>query len=828
MPLINPDLITALLGKNRGAGEGAPPGERVATLCGLDEGSRFQGKVMGTKGPVTLISVNDKTITAQSDIPLPKGSEVMLELVKNGSPAKVKLISILRDQESKGNRLNREFLNLKAGISRITLSMPEQEKTGTVPGINPAGQSPDETGMSVSPDRSIPLATGKDPDPQQVIMTAKFTSALSVLSPDGAKHAISDQFAASIFRLLTGSKGAPAGGGDQERGQERGTDIKEKGPQNSSATWEDRKEGQRMAKRETPFSTGQKAGGREAVNSKISGPTAGNAPAKPDGNPIVKPANPDTAPLTNATFEPAAQEKKQAELAGTHKNSKGVTGQTTVPSHEKQAENSIGRQENFTGTHEKEPSGRMLSDNETVPGKGRSSGQHLEKATESPGKRGSPAGQPAITGKAAAAINREEMETPGKQTVPKAGGEAVYNSGEKAGSGNRLSATSVRGEAGRGETVPHDKASVGATGNLPSKNSVKNVSAEMRPLPRQAMSAGKTGKQPAFHQLSETSGSPSDSVNIPAESSGEGRAAGSAKEQTARQQAANLPPPDNRPDVGRQPGHLPFSGRSQQITGSKIYEKPTFPGTDHHNETPQKEAAIMRPPDIRGETAGPDGTRPSQDKQQELEFIFRKNAQPAEKQPPGEGTRQIFTEREKEMPDMDGAGRQAAENSPAKEGKTDSVLSRGIRQLATHSDMLYQYQRHMEQEPGVQFFMFPLWFANGQGSGHWSWWRDGNKDESGRGSDISHIAFDLELGNLGQINLHLVLEERDITFHLTAKKEALPFLRRGLPELEEIMEGAGFMLRMIEFFPAEYTSSNGMATPLDIPDQRDGNVHIVT
>jgi hypothetical protein len=134
----------------------------------------------------------------------------------------------------------------------------------------------------------------------------------------------------------------------------------------------------------------------------------------------------------------------------------------------------------------------------------------------------------------------------------------------------------------------------------------------------------------------------------------------------------------------------------------------------------------------------------------------------------------------------------------------------------------------MEQEPGVQFFMFPLWFANGQGSGHWSWWRDGNKDEIGRGSDISHIAFDLELGNLGQINLHLVLEERDITFHLTAKKEALPFLRRGLPELEEIMEGAGFMLRMIEFFPAEYTSSNGMATPLDIPDRRDGNVHIVT
>lgn len=151
----------------------------------------------------------------------------------------------------------------------------------------------------------------------------------------------------------------------------------------------------------------------------------------------------------------------------------------------------------------------------------------------------------------------------------------------------------------------------------------------------------------------------------------------------------------------------------------------------------------------------------------------------------------------------------------------------GIKQLISNAGMLSQYQQHVEQQSGAHFFIFPFWLQSGQGYGHWSWWREEGKEQGHSVKEISHLAFDLELKNLGQVNVHLVMEGKNINFYATARESILHFLRKGVPDIKEVMDNLGFRLKAVDIFPLEESITNGIGDPIGSISSSN-NLHIVT
>ncbi len=162
------------------------------------------------------------------------------------------------------------------------------------------------------------------------------------------------------------------------------------------------------------------------------------------------------------------------------------------------------------------------------------------------------------------------------------------------------------------------------------------------------------------------------------------------------------------------------------------------------------------------------------------------------------------------------------QNSPQQADRPashDSGILRFFNALASHGQSLHQYQQQVQDFLNVPFFMAPLWFENGQGHGHWSWWKEEAEHDGDDRGEVEHLAFDLELTGLGRINMHLLRQDHGLSLHAAASREVLPILRAGMQELKERMESIGFTFTVADIFPIEDTDPTELLSPIPPADR---------
>ncbi len=149
----------------------------------------------------------------------------------------------------------------------------------------------------------------------------------------------------------------------------------------------------------------------------------------------------------------------------------------------------------------------------------------------------------------------------------------------------------------------------------------------------------------------------------------------------------------------------------------------------------------------------------------------------------------------------------------------ESGILRFFNALASHGQSLHQYQQQVQDFLNSPFFMVPLWFENGQGHGHWSWWREEAGNDTDDRGEVEHLAFDLELTGIGRINMHLLRQGHGLSLHAAASRQVLPLLRAGMKELKERMESIGFSFTVADIFPIEETDSTELLSPIPPADR---------
>lgn len=121
--------------------------------------------------------------------------------------------------------------------------------------------------------------------------------------------------------------------------------------------------------------------------------------------------------------------------------------------------------------------------------------------------------------------------------------------------------------------------------------------------------------------------------------------------------------------------------------------------------------------------------------------------------------------------------------------------------LAQHMDRMQVFRLELQQQTGMNFWLIPLWFNGGSGSGHMIWWQDkedeqkDGKPDEGQGYNL---LFDLQLSRLGSLKLRLSCSGKAVQCFVAAEKEALPVIRSGIEELRARLDSVGFSLRLAE------------------------------
>lgn len=82
-------------------------------------GAEVEGMVLGREGSLDLLAINDSILRARSEMPLPQGARVRLQVVTPGSPVQIRLLAVLPSPSHKPQGLVRDFLTLEAGLRRL-------------------------------------------------------------------------------------------------------------------------------------------------------------------------------------------------------------------------------------------------------------------------------------------------------------------------------------------------------------------------------------------------------------------------------------------------------------------------------------------------------------------------------------------------------------------------------------------------------------------------------------------------------------------------------------------------------------------------------------
>lgn len=121
--------------------------------------------------------------------------------------------------------------------------------------------------------------------------------------------------------------------------------------------------------------------------------------------------------------------------------------------------------------------------------------------------------------------------------------------------------------------------------------------------------------------------------------------------------------------------------------------------------------------------------------------------------------------------------------------------------LVQHMDRMQTFRLELQQQTGINFWLVPIWFDGGNGSGHMIWWQDqenGREGENRRDSQGYNLLFDLRLSRLGNLKIRLACSGKTVQFSVAAEKEVLPVIRSGIEELRTRLDGAGFSMKLVE------------------------------
>lgn len=832
MTLINPDFLISLLREEKGTKTAATE-KAAAQLPEIEEGTKFQAKVIGQKGAFYLISINDKTMRAKSAIPLPKDAEVMLQMVKSGSPAKVRIISVLSEHEGRGKSLNREFLNLKADISNIT---PSISMTDTEPSQNRSMEVSTQKAHGDSSERvssysTAPLVSGEKPEPEKIFLTASFTSALAVISPSASQQNPPEQFITSLFKILKNSTKPIETIDENLNSPQNSSGIKRGNPLNDFTT------GTPATKKMADKNTSEVETAKPDSGI-FKGPEAIKSPGLKPGPSTIMETKEDVRPSTDHTqgsTQPAQPDKSMVDRKYAVKTGQKIPVNEIIPGSSAPLDGAaLNGKETMKGDsspmQEKLNPGQALTSNRT-------------KNLAEP-----PVGNTRIHKNSTEGTVSEPLTATERETVQKL--KVSVSQREPLNIHGKLHAAEKIIDNEPPRQINLQNSSFSDTGNH-ERSSESNL--QVKTPVTSSGSTDKTGPliepsviNPGMVKKGDMTDGPNRQAEVlPKESptmekviTGQSSSDHETKDRTGKENNSDLRGIlQTSTETDAEPANSGITQEYKQVdrlkkAGYLAYEK--FISTDKRATSPEKANEVNLPGyQPAKEITEPENGQAVPGSSKGLEFIFGKpstatQAQTAQKQAEAEAVSRISTSGEKEFAIPEDKELLTSHIRTGSEGPQDKQASNAIRQLITHSDMLFQYQRHMEQQPGTQFFMFPIWFANEQGVGHWSYWKEEREGRDKNQGPISHLAFDLELTNLGQLNLHLAVSDKEIDLNLTAQKKALPFLKSGMKELQETLESTGFKLKMIEIFPSENAPVQGMATPVSPASFEDGNVHIVT
>ncbi len=155
------------------------------------------------------------------------------------------------------------------------------------------------------------------------------------------------------------------------------------------------------------------------------------------------------------------------------------------------------------------------------------------------------------------------------------------------------------------------------------------------------------------------------------------------------------------------------------------------------------------------------------------------------------------------------------------------TVQRFFNALSAHADSIQHFQQQVHNYLNTPFFMIPLWFENGAGHGHWSWWQDEGEQDGEATEKVQHLVFDLELTHLGRINFHILQEEQGIKLYAAASREILPVLRSGIGELRTLMQAHGFNFAVADIFALDESGATELFTPVPHPGTSESSFNIV-
>ncbi len=174
--------------------------------------------------------------------------------------------------------------------------------------------------------------------------------------------------------------------------------------------------------------------------------------------------------------------------------------------------------------------------------------------------------------------------------------------------------------------------------------------------------------------------------------------------------------------------------------------------------------------------------------------------------------------------------------SPSSDGSKESASSRlsdaghqsghaFLKGLSSQLETGFELHSHLV-EKGMNLFLIPVFLSQFQGVGQWSYWSEDGSQEGDSNTSTEHLYFDLNLSNLGQMEIHLSKIDSHLYLYLSAQEEKLPVIKDSLASLVEGLKGAGFKIGHIEVTSLEEGFSSSLADAVSAQD--DSGLHIVT
>ncbi|NPA94228.1 MAG: flagellar hook-length control protein FliK [Thermodesulfobacteria bacterium] len=149
-----------------------------------------------------------------------------------------------------------------------------------------------------------------------------------------------------------------------------------------------------------------------------------------------------------------------------------------------------------------------------------------------------------------------------------------------------------------------------------------------------------------------------------------------------------------------------------------------------------------------------------------------------------------------------------------------------LRGLAAQLETGTELHAHFA-EKGMNLFLVPIFLGQFQGVGQWGYWSQEESEVAGEARGITeHLFFDLNLTNLGQMEIHLSKVDSNLHIFLSAQEEKIPIIREGLLDLVESLKRAGFRIGHVEVSSLEDGAAAGLAEAVSLHEK--SGLHIVT